>query len=86
MRLEWRCIFLETDMGLSRRDALRHTYADYLSWPEEVRYELLDGIAYLMSPAPSRLHQELLGELYYQVRASLEGRPCRTRPRCDQAA
>jgi Uma2 family endonuclease len=64
-------------MGLPQRDALRHTYADYRTWPEDVRYELLDGTAYLMSPAPSRLHQELLGELFYQVRANLEDRPCR---------
>jgi Uma2 family endonuclease len=64
-------------MGLPQRDALRHTYADYCAWPEDVRYELLDGTAYLMSPAPSRQDQELLGELYYQVRANLEGRPCR---------
>jgi Uma2 family endonuclease len=77
MRLEYRFVLSETEMGLSRRDALRHTYAEYRGWPEEVRYELLDGVAYLMSPAPSRLHQELLGELFYQVRAALEGRPCR---------
>ncbi|MDP9011555.1 MAG: Uma2 family endonuclease [Pseudomonadota bacterium] len=63
-------------MGLPQRDALRHTYGDYRHWPEEVRYELVDGIAYLMSPAPSRQHQRLLGELFYQVRGSLEGKPC----------
>jgi Uma2 family endonuclease len=65
-------------MGLPQRDALRHTYADYRGWSETVRYELLDGIAYLMSPAPSRRHQELLGELFYQVRALLQGGTCRT--------
>jgi Uma2 family endonuclease len=64
-------------MGLPRRDALHHTYADYRTWPEGVRYELLDGAAYLVSPASSRLHQELLGELFYQVRTGLEGKPCR---------
>jgi hypothetical protein len=32
-------------MGLPQRDALRHTYADYRTWSETVRYELLDGIA-----------------------------------------
>ena len=63
-------------MGLPRRDALRHTYGDYRSWPEEVRYELVDGATYLMSPAPSRQHQKLLGELFYQVRGALEGKPC----------
>lgn len=64
-------------MGLPQRDALRHTYGDYRSWSEDVRYELVDGIAYLLSPAPSRHHQELLGELFYQARTGLEGKPCR---------
>ena len=62
-------------MGLPQRDALRHTYGDYRRWPEEVRYELVNGTAYLMSPAPSRQHQKLLGELFYQVRGALEGKP-----------
>jgi Uma2 family endonuclease len=64
-------------MGLPRRDSEYHTYADYLGWPENVRYELIDGVAYLMAPTPVRLHQEFVGELLYQVRAALEGKPCR---------
>ena len=64
-------------MGLPQRDAGHHTYADYRRWPEDVRYELIDGVAYLMTPAPSRPHQDLVGELYYQVRTALEGKPCR---------
>jgi Uma2 family endonuclease len=63
-------------MGLPQRDTRRHTYAEYLTWPEEFRYELIDGIAYLMSPAPNRLHQRLVVELCYQIRAALEGMPC----------
>jgi Uma2 family endonuclease len=64
-------------MGLPRRDAGLHTYGDYLSWPEDVRYELIDGVAYMMSPAPSRVHQEVVGELYRQIANALEGTPCR---------
>ena len=64
-------------MGLPRRDADLHTYGDYLGWPEDVRYELIDGVAYLMSPAPSRVHQEIVGELYGQIRNALQGNPCR---------
>jgi Uma2 family endonuclease len=30
-----------------------------------------------MSPAPSRPHQDLVGEVYLQVRLALEGRECR---------
>ena len=64
-------------MGLQQRDERHYRYADYLGWPDDVRYELIDGTAWMMSPAPSRVHQELAGELYFQVRSSLEGDPCR---------
>lgn len=65
-------------MALPRRDTLHHTYADYLTWPDGQRDELIDGIAYVKEPpAPSRFHQELAGELYLQVRLALEGKSCR---------
>jgi Uma2 family endonuclease len=64
-------------MGPALRDYEHHTYADYLSWPEEMRYELIDGIAYLMEPAPTLDHQDIAGEIYFQLRGALEGKPCR---------
>jgi Uma2 family endonuclease len=64
-------------MPLPLRDQHRHTYAEYCSWPEDVRYELIDGQAYAMSPGPSRRHQELVGEVFRQVADALEGAPCR---------
>jgi Uma2 family endonuclease len=66
-------------MLLRTRDARRHTYADYLTWPDDDRcVGLIDGIAYVREPpGPSRVHQEWVGELYLQVRAALEGKLCR---------
>lgn len=65
-------------MTLPVRDTQHHTYADYLTWSDGEREELIDGIAYVREPpAPSRSHQELVGELYYQVRLALEGKSCR---------
>ncbi|MFZ0499452.1 MAG: Uma2 family endonuclease [Steroidobacteraceae bacterium] len=65
-------------MALPQRDALHHTYAEYLTWPEGGYAELIGGTAYIREPpAPSRSHQELVGELHFQVRLALEGRPCR---------
>ncbi|MDT0499095.1 Uma2 family endonuclease [Algiphilus sp. W345] len=64
-------------MGLPRRDARYHTYADYLTWPEDLRYELIDGAAYLMAPAPAPDHQDVVGELFRQAANALEGKPCR---------
>jgi hypothetical protein len=64
-------------MGLPRHDAELHTYGDLLSWPEDIRYELIDGVAYLMSPAPARVHQKVAGELYRQIANALDGTRCR---------
>ncbi|MFM9968147.1 MAG: Uma2 family endonuclease, partial [Burkholderiales bacterium] len=64
-------------MGLQQRDTAHHTYADYLTWPEDVRYELIDGVAYLMAPAPLRIHQDVVGEMYRQVANALVDNACR---------
>ncbi len=64
-------------MGLALRDRDYHTYADYLTWPEDVRYELIDGTAYMMAPAPNLDHQEIAGEIFFQLRRALEGKPRR---------
>ena len=62
-------------MALPRRDTLRHTYADYLTWLDDERVELIDGVAYVKEPpAPTRFHQEIVGELYLQVRLALKGK------------
>jgi Uma2 family endonuclease len=53
------------------------TYADYCSWPDDERCELIDGVAYAMSPAPSRQYQELSGELFRQFANHLKGKPCK---------
>jgi len=65
-------------MAVSRQDALHHTYGEYLTWPEGHPAELINGTAYIREPpAPSRLHQEIAGELYLQVRLALDGHSCR---------
>lgn len=37
----------------------RYTYADYLTWMDDVRRELFNGFIKLMTPAPSRKHQQV---------------------------
>ncbi len=63
-------------MGPPLRDRSRHTFGEYLQWPGDVRYELIDGLAYLMAPAPSVAHQRMAGGLFRQIADALEGRPC----------
>lgn len=52
------------------------TYGDYVNWPDEERWELIDGIAYNMSPAPSRRHQKISRELERQIANFLLDKPC----------
>ncbi len=64
-------------MGVALRKEQHYTYADYLQWPDDTRYELIDGEAFLMSPAPLVEHQEVAGELFRQLANQLDGQPCR---------
>jgi Uma2 family endonuclease len=64
-------------MALVLKDTEYHTYSDYLNWPDDVRYELINGEAFLMSPAPDLSHQDVAGEIYRQVGNILLGKPCR---------
>ena len=52
------------------------TYGDYRQWPEDERWELIAGEAYAMSPAPTRTHQMILGEIFRQIANFLEDKPC----------
>lgn len=64
-------------MSLPIKDRDYHTYADYLTWPEGLRYELIDGCAYLMAPAPDLVHRDIAGEIYRQAANALQGKPCK---------
>lgn len=54
----------------------KYTYKDYLTWPGEERWELIEGIPYNMSPAPSRKHQKILRELVKLYANYLTGKTC----------
>lgn len=55
----------------------KFTYADYLKLDEDVRYEVIDGTIYNMSPSPTPNHQEILGELFIEFGSYLRGKECR---------
>ncbi|MDP4146669.1 MAG: Uma2 family endonuclease [Bacillota bacterium] len=44
-----------------------YTYADYMSYSESERIEIIDGHIYAMSPAPSRIHQKLISSLVIDI-------------------
>lgn len=52
------------------------TYGDYVNWSDDERWELIEGFAYNMSPAPSRRHQEISRELEIPIAVFLNDKPC----------
>jgi len=55
----------------------KYTYGDYLRWDDGERWELIDGVAYNMTPAPARRHQGILTELAGQLFNCLRDKPCK---------
>ncbi|MBI2264459.1 MAG: Uma2 family endonuclease [Armatimonadetes bacterium] len=55
----------------------KYSWQDYLKWPDEERWEVIDGIAYDMSPSPTPRHQILAGNFYGILRNKLHGKRCR---------
>ncbi|BAD76270.1 hypothetical protein BRO54_1603 [Geobacillus proteiniphilus] len=45
----------------------RYTYQDYAKW--DGRWELINGAPYSMAPAPSFVHQAIVGELQVALRS-----------------
>ena len=64
-------------MGLPIRKAEQHfTYQDYRQWPDDERWELIDGVAYSMG-SPTTTHQTISMELSLAFGQFLKGKPCR---------
>lgn len=57
----------------------KYSYADYLTWPEDERWEIINGIAYMQS-APSPVHQEILVGLLAQFHQYLSDKSCKVYP------
>jgi len=53
-----------------------YTYADYLTWDDDKRWEIIAGVVYAMSPAPSPQHQALCLELGRQLANYLLDKAC----------
>jgi len=54
----------------------RYTFADYLTWLDDVRRELYDGFIKLMSPSPTLNHQRVLRKLTREVDDYLINKKC----------
>ena len=54
----------------------RYTYADYCTWDERERWELIDGVPYAMA-APLVPHQSVSGGIYTQISNFLYRKTCK---------
>ena len=57
----------------------QYSFADYLTWPEDERWEIINGEAY-MQAAPTPLHQEVLGGIFVQLHNFFGGKDCKVFP------
>jgi Uma2 family endonuclease len=54
-----------------------YTYADYLMWHFKERVELIKGKVFKMSPAPSSFHQDISGNLFFELRNFVNKGSCK---------
>jgi len=54
----------------------RYSYADYLTWDDGKRRELIDGQVFCMSPSPTRQHQLISNRLERQLDSYLLDKRC----------
>lgn len=57
-----------------------YTWDDYRTWPDEERWEIIDGEPIMMSPSPTVRHQLLLAQLVRKLGDFLDERPCQVLP------
>ena len=63
-------------MPLAKKAEKKFTYADYVRWPDDERWELIDGEAYNMTPAPTVRHQKIVGNFYFLIKERLAEKRC----------
>lgn len=54
-----------------------YTYADYLLWHFKERVELIKGKIFKMSPAPNSFHQDISGNLFFELRSYINKGTCK---------
>ena len=64
-------------MSLAAEKQGYYTYADYCSWDDGKRWELIEGAPYSMSPSPSWIHQSISVNISRQLSTFLIGKTCK---------
>ncbi|MEN8180181.1 MAG: Uma2 family endonuclease [Pseudomonadota bacterium] len=64
-------------MTVVKKRAEKYTYSDYLTWADDEQWEMIDGEAYNMTPAPNIKHQNIVVNFARIIGNELKGKPCR---------
>lgn len=64
--------------AVKKKPGGKFTFKDYLTWPEGERWELIDGDAYDMTPAPTPKHQQVVFNLGTLLKSQIGDKSCRT--------
>ncbi|MBI5191811.1 MAG: Uma2 family endonuclease [Nitrospirae bacterium] len=62
---------------LKKKSEKIYTWQDYLTWPDDERWEVIDGKAYDMSPSPSSSHQRFVLNFATILKSKLTGGKCK---------
>jgi Uma2 family endonuclease len=63
---------MELNLDLNKK----YTYADYLTWLDDKRRELINGFIRMMTPAPRRIHQKISSNLLVEIKQYLKNGKC----------
>ncbi len=63
--------------SVPRLDQSHFSIVDYLSWPDNERWELIAGAPYNMSPAPGISHQNVVINMAAWLKAALKDKACK---------
>lgn len=58
-------------------ESMTYSYGHYLNWLFDERVELIKGKIFKMSPAPSRVHQEIFGAIFNRIYNFLKNKSCK---------
>lgn len=58
-------------MSFVRQIDKKFSYQDYLNWPDDERWEIIDGAAIDITPSPKRKHQILSLNLTFKIKETL---------------
>ena len=62
--------------GSVKQKQKSYSYADYLTWDDDKRYEIIDGEVFDMT-SPSVMHQSISGELFRQMANFFDNKVCK---------